>query len=71
MSSSDKSTGIFTGTSFSDVVDETCDRLKDKHIQYSIRRIQEMEDMLNTLEQELELFLYAKTTSQAEPGKLK
>jgi hypothetical protein len=43
--------------SFSDVVDEACEKLKDRQIKYSIRRIQEMEERLYNLEKELEDFL--------------
>jgi hypothetical protein len=39
--------------SFEEVLDQTCDRLWDKKVQYSIRRIQEMEDYLDKLEREL------------------
>jgi len=42
---------------FSEVVDKACEGLMDKHIKYSIRRIQEMEDRLSGLEHELDLFL--------------
>ena len=48
-------------TSFNYIVDETCERLKDKQVQYSIRRIHEMEDKLSALEHELEQFLVAKS----------
>jgi hypothetical protein len=60
MNSGDKS-AISTDTSFSDIVDDTCERLKDKQVQYSIRRIQEMEDILNGLELELNQFLFSAT----------
>ena len=46
--------------SFSSVVDETCERLMERQIQYSIRRIQEMKDRLAALEQELDIFLITK-----------
>jgi len=42
---------------FSDVVDKACEGLMDRKIRYSIRRIQEMEDVLSELEQELDAFL--------------
>jgi len=42
---------------FSDVVDKACDKLMDRHILHSIRRLQEMEDCLSDLEQELDSFL--------------
>ena len=56
----DKSASISTDTSFSDIVDEACERLWDKQVQYSIRRIHEMEDILNALERELDQFLLTK-----------
>jgi hypothetical protein len=46
--------------SFSDVVDETCEKLMDRQIKYSIRRIQKMEECLASLEQELDEFLLQK-----------
>ena len=60
MSSSEKPVSLTADTFFSDVVDETCERLRDKQVQYSIRRINEMEDTLNELELELEQFLFTK-----------
>jgi hypothetical protein len=45
------------GYSFSDLVDETCEKLKERQIKYSIRRIQEMEERLFNLEKELDDFL--------------
>ncbi|GHU61948.1 hypothetical protein FACS189445_4480 [Spirochaetia bacterium] len=44
-------------SSFKEVVDETCNRLWDRRVQYSIRRIRELEDTLKTLELELELMI--------------
>jgi len=46
--------------SFSDVVDETCKKLMDQQIKYSIRRIQEMDELLAGLEKELDSFLLSK-----------
>jgi len=46
--------------SFSDVVDETCKKLMDQQIKYSIRRIQEMDECLAGLEKELDNFLLQK-----------
>jgi len=43
--------------SFEDVLDTTCERLWERHIQYSIRRIREMEEELKCLEQELDEFI--------------
>jgi len=42
---------------FSDVVDEACDKLMDKQIKYSIKRIIEMEECLTNMERELDNFL--------------
>lgn len=39
--------------SFEQVLDETCDRLWDKKVRYSLRRLQEMEDTLGKMEEEL------------------
>jgi hypothetical protein len=47
-------------TSFSEVVDEACEKLMDKQISYSIRRIQKMEERLASLERELDDFLLAR-----------
>jgi hypothetical protein len=44
-------------SSFKEVVDETCNRLWDRRVQYSIRRIRELEDALRTLELELDLMI--------------
>jgi hypothetical protein len=43
--------------SFSDVVDEACEKLKDRQIKYSIRRIHEMEERLYNLEKDIDAFL--------------
>jgi hypothetical protein len=47
-------------TSFSEVVDEACDRLMDQQAKYSIQRIAEMENRLTVLERELDAFLLQK-----------
>jgi len=44
-------------TTFEVVLDTTCDRLWEKRIQYSIKRINEMDEELNKLEKELEEFI--------------
>jgi len=46
--------------SFSEVVDSACERLMDRQIKYSIRRIREMEERLCCLERELDDFLFQK-----------
>jgi len=43
--------------SFSDIVDKTCEGLMDCQIKYSIRRLQEMKECLDFMEQELDDFL--------------
>ena len=43
--------------SFNDVLDETCEKLMEKQVTYSIGRIQEMEECLINLERELDEFL--------------
>jgi len=43
--------------SFEVVLDETCERLREKHAQYSIRRIREMDEELGRLEKDLDEFL--------------
>jgi hypothetical protein len=45
---------------FSDVVDKACEGLIDRQIKNSIRRIQEMEECICSLEQELDEFLTQK-----------
>ena len=42
---------------FEDVLDTACERLWEKHIQYSIRRIMELDEELGRLEKELNEFL--------------
>ena len=44
-------------SSFEAVLDSTCERLREKHIQYSIRRLGEMDEELARLEKELDDFL--------------
>jgi hypothetical protein len=50
--------------SFETVLDTACERLNEKHIQYSLRRIREMSEMLAGFEKELNDFL------SAVPGKI-
>ncbi|MDR1862842.1 MAG: hypothetical protein LBQ67_02860 [Treponema sp.] len=44
-------------SSFSEVLDSVCERLQDKQIQYSVRRLREMDFRLEGLEKELSDFL--------------
>jgi hypothetical protein len=46
-------------TSFDAVLDTACERLNEKHIQYSLRRIREMDEVLAGFEKELNDFLSA------------
>ena len=47
------------GPSFEAVLDSVCERLKEKQIQFSIRRIREMDEELACIEKELDIFLAA------------
>ena len=42
---------------FSALLDETCERLLDRQVKYSIQRIHELEKRLDVLERELDDFL--------------
>ncbi|MDR2149366.1 MAG: hypothetical protein LBO67_00785 [Spirochaetaceae bacterium] len=53
-----ESTPLLDEQSFEAVLDKTCERLWNKKVHYSIRRIDEMEAHLLTMEKELELFLF-------------
>jgi len=60
-------TAVRTGTHpilepqpFGSILDETCERLMDRQILYSIRRIGEMEARLRDMEEELGEFLEAR-----------
>jgi hypothetical protein len=51
-------TAVFSGqSSFKEVVDQTFERLWDKKVQLSIRRIRELEERLNALELELDMMI--------------
>ena len=52
-------------TSFELVLDEACDRLWEKHVQYTLKRISKMEKKLSMLEKELDDFLGKR--SQVQP----
>ena len=45
--------------SFEDVLDSSLERVNEKHIQYSLRRIKEMSELLAGFEKELDDFLSA------------
>jgi len=53
----------FVKPSFEAVLDATCERLWERHVQYSIRRIQEMEEELNSIERALDEFIGALETA--------
>jgi hypothetical protein len=53
----DRAAILSDNASFETVLGETCDRLWDKKIQYSIQRIRSLEDSLNSLEEELEVLI--------------
>ena len=48
---------IFRDPTFDDVLDTACERLREKHIQYSIRRIDELDEELARLEKQLDDFM--------------
>ena len=64
MSSGKSPASVTRDTSFDEIVNDTCERLKDKRVQYSIQRINEMEELLNALEQELDQFIIFKKTGK-------
>jgi hypothetical protein len=53
----DRAVILSDNLSFETVLDKTCERLRDKKIQYSIQRIRLLEDVLNNLEEELEAMI--------------
>ena len=44
-------------SSFEAMLDTACERLREKHAQYSIRRIRELDEELSKFEKELDDFL--------------
>jgi hypothetical protein len=44
-------------TSFEAVLDSACEKLREKHALYSIRRLREMDEELGNLERELNAFI--------------
>jgi len=60
MTLGEKHAAVSEAYSFSEVVDSAFERLMDRQIKYSIRRIQEMEERLSGLERELDDFLLQK-----------
>ena len=58
---SEKNTTIITKEpSFESVLDTTCDRLREKHAEHSIKRINELNEELSKIEEELADFLNQK-----------
>jgi hypothetical protein len=53
----DRAAILSDDASFETVLDETCGRLWDKKLQYSIQRIRSLEDSLNRLEEELDAMI--------------
>ena len=60
MTFGEKSAIVSDISSFTEVVDEACEKLMDRQIKCSIRRIQKMRERLTILEQELDAFLFGK-----------
>ena len=71
MTLEEKTAGSFSGNStvagsaaeshtFSDVLEKACEKLMDKQVKNSIRRIEEMEEFLCGMEKELDDFLCMK-----------
>jgi len=48
---------LFSDITFDSILDETCERLLDRQVKYTILRIGEMEKRLSRLELELDEFL--------------
>jgi len=59
MKGNDTASGIREPLTFDSILDETCERLMDMQLRYSIRRIRDLEGRLTALEGELEEFLKA------------
>ena len=53
----EQKTVLFRDPTFDDVLDTACERLREKHIEYSIRRIDELDEELCRLEKKLEEFM--------------
>lgn len=59
---SDKNLFLLAGeTSFEEILDSACERLEEKRVQYTIRRIKEMNTVLAALEQELDVYINKNT----------
>jgi hypothetical protein len=53
----EQGTALSGSESFQAVLDETCDRLWDTKVQYSLRRIAELDAALQKMETELDYFV--------------
>jgi hypothetical protein len=62
------SSAIYKDTGFEAVLDNVCGRLVNKQLEFSIRRLQEMETRLGILEQELDAFIIGKAGDTAGPS---
>jgi len=51
---------LISDLTFDTLLDETCERLLDRQVKYSIERIRELEKRLDILERELDEFLRMK-----------
>lgn len=54
-------------SSFEEMLDFACERLQVKHMQYSLRRIKEMDEELAELEKELDEFISQHTKDGYAP----
>ena len=57
---------LYADLSFDSILDETCERLLDRQVKYTIQRIREMEQRLDTLARELDDFLSANKKQKAK-----
>ncbi|MDR2304826.1 MAG: hypothetical protein LBE10_09605 [Treponema sp.] len=55
--------------SFETLLDQTCDRLQEKQIQYSINALRRMEAELEGVERELDAFLAGRAGRSSPPNK--
>jgi hypothetical protein len=59
----DSAQAVSEDSSFDDMVKATCNRLWDKKVEYSIRRIDEMRQTLDGIDKELTEFLDCRQSS--------
>jgi len=64
MKRNDTAPGIACPISFDSILDETCERLMDRQLEYSVLRIRELEKRLAELEAELDEFLLGRPFRQ-------